>query len=252
MKYSGLNTKIIGCTQERGGGAMITNSGLISLAKNTLQREGLNTFLGKLAAFPRNFISGCMFKRFFVYKHIIIARDEAKYLPRIRDYSFHIIESHAQAEKLAGEGLNVYTGFKQAGRFLDTGAIAFCVFIGRDLAHIGWLALNEDAKSSFEPWPYPVDFPYQGCTGGTETKKEYEGNGLMTYVYYKRFEYLRQKGIFSVKNIVETSNTASNKVHSKFNPLRKRGFYLRIGYWWQFWCEMPDKTAKLNHRERTG
>ena len=221
---------------------MINNSSLISLAKNTLQKDGLSTFLGKLAAFPHNFMSGCMFKRFYVYEHRIIARNEADYLPKALDFIFHIVESHDQAEKLAREGLNVYTGFEQARKYLDKGAIAFCIFAGNKLAHNGWLALSDEAKSSFEPWPYRVNFPYQGCTGGTETKKEFEGNGLMTYVYYKRFEYLRQRGIFSAKNIVDTTNIASNKVHGKFNPLRKRGYYLRIGYWWQFWWETPDKA----------
>jgi len=56
--------------------------------------------------------------------------------------------------------------FVMARRMLDKGAIAFCIFLKGEIAHIGWIALSEEAHKAvdnlptkwiFEPWrPAPV------------------------------------------------------------------------------------------------
>lgn len=204
---------------------MASESSIFSRAKTLLKRKGLIAFLRRALTFPLR-ILGFRYKTFYVYEHHICERNEADFLPRIKDFSFHIINSRQQAEEMASLGLPL----PGSVRFqVDSGAIGFFVFVGNKVAHIGWLALNEKAKNSFDPYPYPVDFPREACTGGTFTIPEFEGKGLMTYVYYQRFEYLRKMGILRSRSIVETSNVASQKVQEKFKPGKSRGYYLKIG-----------------------
>ena len=131
-----------------------------------------------------------------------------------------IITSNQQAGELVARGFDDFRrSFINARQGLDKGAIAFCVFIGRELAHIGWVALNEEAKNTFDDLPYHVDFSNrEACTGGTVTIPKYEGNGLMTYGYFKRFQFLNERGIARSRNVVATSNLVSQKVHAKFGP----------------------------------
>ena len=215
---------------------MANKLSLLSRAKIILKREGFIAFLRRALTFPLRRIPGYDYKTFYVYEHNIRERNEADFLPRIKDFTFHVVTSNQQAEEMARMGLDIYPDNKFARIRLHRGAIAFCVFVGTKLVHIGWLALNERAKNSFDPYPYPVDFPRVACTGGTRTIPEFEGKGLMTYVYYKRFDYLRQKGILRSRNAVETSNSASQKVHEKFAPKKSRGYYLKVGRW-RFWRE---------------
>jgi L-amino acid N-acyltransferase YncA len=100
--------------------------------------------------------------------------------------------------------------------------------------------MNEEAKKCFDVLPYRVDFSgKQACTGGTWTHPKYRGKGLMGYGYYKRFEFLREKGFKSSRNGVEVGNTASNKVHARFGPrIYGRGRYLKV-FGWKSWKEMP-------------
>jgi len=62
------------------------------------------------------------------------------------------------------------------------------------------VALNEEAKNTFDFIPYEVYFSNnQACTGGTETVPEYRGRGLMVYGYFERFKFLREMGFQQVR-----------------------------------------------------
>jgi hypothetical protein len=229
---------------------MINNQSLILRAKNIFREDGLKGLIYKGLTFPARLLASFKFRKFYIYEHDIIERKEADFYPRIPSLTFYIVTSNRGGEELASQGLNIYSISRETHQWLDKGAIAFCFFSGRKLCHIGWLALNEEAKNTFEPWPYRVNFPQEACTGGTQTVPEFEGKGLMTYGYYRRFEYLRLNGIKKSRNIVETSNLASQKVHEKFSPRKSRGYYLRFGYW-QFWKERQLEKRKIPVKERT-
>ena len=124
--------------------------------------------------------------------------------------------------------------WRRAERGLEHEGVAFCVFVGRELAHIGWVAFTKEAKDTFDPLPYRVNFSdNQACTGGTWTEPKFRGQGLMTYIYFKRFEFLRQMGIKTTRNAVETDNISSQKVHAKFGlTVLAEARYLRLIYWY--------------------
>ncbi len=186
-------------------------------------------------------VSFFRYENYYLYEHTFKERNEADFLPRTQDFTFKIVSSNQQADELAAAGLEFRSNFANARRGLDKGAIAFCVFIGQELAHIGWAALSEEARKLFESLPYyGVNFSNkQACTGGTWTNPKYRGKGLMTYGYLKRFQFLKEKGIKSSRNAVEAGNIASQKVHAKFGPkIYAKARYLKI-LWWKYWKETP-------------
>lgn len=179
----------------------------------------------------------------YLYEHKIIERRETDFLPRIQDFTVKIISSNQEANDLVADGLEDFRLYVFYGKeALDLGAIAFCIYVDKALAHVGWAAFSEKGKAHIDPLPFHVAFSAgEACTGGTRTIARFEGKGLMTYGYYLRLEYFRKKGIVASKNSVATDNIASQKVHAKFNPkIYAQARYIRI-FGLQFWKERPFK-----------
>jgi len=177
----------------------------------------------------------------YLYEHSVIPRDHTQFLPRLASWELRVMHSNDEADAVAAEGLEDFReSFVFAHRSLKSGAVAFCVYAGPELAHVGWLAVDARGKRCVDKLPYRVAFEaHQACTGGTYTIPRYRGKGLMAYVYYERFEYLRARGYTSVHNSVRVSNTASQKAHARFNPtIYGVGRYRKV-LWWQSWREEP-------------
>jgi hypothetical protein len=188
------------------------------------------------------FLVGYFFRydNYYLYEHTLRERNEADFLPKIQDFTFKIITTSQQADELVAAGFDFGSHHPSERRGLDKGAVAFCFFINGELAHIGRVAVNEAAKNCFDSLPYRVNFSAkQGCTGGTWTNPKYRGSGLMVYGYFKRFEFLREKGFKSSRNAVDAGNIVSQKAHGKFGPkVYGRGRYLKI-FGWKSWKETP-------------
>jgi RimJ/RimL family protein N-acetyltransferase len=214
--------------------------GRFSRAQEILRTEGLTALFGKT---PRYLLwkLGRLGRYLFeyrvcyLYEHTMKERNEADYLPRLPDFTLKIISTNEEADEVARDGFqDIRRMWKRAGHALDHGGVAFCVFVGPELAHIGWVATNKKAKDTFDTLPYRVDFASaQACTGGTWTRPKYRGNGLMNYICFKRFQYLRASGIKTSRNAVETDNTASQKSHARFGPrVLAEARYLRVIRWY--------------------
>ena len=176
-------------------------------------------------------------RRFFtygnydIYAYSMEERNEDNFFPKIRDFDFRIVNSNEEADRLAESlGYDFRHFLVNARRSLDKGAVAFCIFVDGEIAHIGWVGMSKEAKNSFDRVPYFVDFAHgEACTGGTETILKYRNKGLMAYSYFKRFQYMRDKGITISRNCVATDNVASQKAHAKFNPqITARARYFRL------------------------
>ena len=208
---------------------------MLRRAKDIFQTEGLITLLGRSFDFVRRW--SFRYGRYYLYKHTIEERNEADFTPRIPNLKFKIISTAEEADELAATtGFDIRRRFANARNSLDKGAIAFCFFVEGEIAHIGWVALSEEAKNTFDDLPYKVDFANnEACTGGTETISEYRGKGLMAYGYFKRLQFLREKGITASRNAVIKSNIASQRAHAKFSPkICAEARYLKL-LWWKFW-----------------
>ncbi len=216
-------------------------SWLIRRAKQILQTEGLIPLVRR--GFPFVVRRFFRYETYYLYEHIPINirnLNEADFMPKIDNFNFKIVSTGREADELEAEGLEFLSQAVNARESLDKGAIAFCIFVGPELAHIGWVAMTEEAKRYVDPFPYRVNFGNdEACTGGTVTTPKYRGKGLMTYGYWKRFQYIEERGVRISRNAVITNNIASNKVHAKFNPrICARARYLRI-LWWKWWKEKP-------------
>ncbi len=147
------------------------------------------------------------------------------------------MHSSEDADLVAAEGFEDFREtFVFAPRCLEMGAVAFCVYVGKKLAHVGWLAVDARGKNVVDRLPFHVSFDEgQACTGGTHTIPRFRGKGLMPYGYYERFEYLRSRGFTSSRNSVDVDNVASHKAHARFNPtIYGIGRYRRV-LWWTSW-----------------
>ena len=137
--------------------------------------------------------------------------------------------------------------YPNAWRSLDSGAIAFCVFTNNEVAHIGWVGTTEKAKQSIDNLPYHVDFANgEACTDGTRTAPKHGRLGLMVYGYFKRMEFLGEKGHVLLRCAVATDNIASQRAHARFNPkIRAKARLLKV-LWWQSWRETAlDKDTVI-------
>jgi signal peptidase I len=171
----------------------------------------------------------------YLYEHTIKERPETDFLPAMQNYTLKIVATNQEADELAKNGFqDLRKHWRTARQGLEAGGIAFCVFVGRELAHIGWVAMSYKAKNTCDSLPYRVGFSSgEACTGGSWTWPKYRGKGLMKYIYFKRFQYLLEKGIKTSRNAVEVTNIASQKVHARFNPrIYARARYLRLGKWY--------------------
>ena len=226
---------------------MRTSSMLLIRVKYILRTEGLISLVNRTVVFLIRHIF--CYETFYLYEHTTGNHNEADFMPRMQDFTVKLVATNQQASELVANGFEDFRGcLLNSRRGLDNGAIILCIFRGLELAHTGWVAMTEEAKCTFDPPPYQVNFSdNQACTGGTITVPKYRGKGLMAYGYFKRFEYLRKHGITTSRNAVNTGNVTSQKVHAKFGPI----IYARARYIktlrWKFWKEMPiEHTAVTN------
>ncbi len=220
----------------------------ISRARNILATEGIKAFTVRSWRYLVSSVLGLEFKRFNLIEHCLIERPEDLYRPKFENLTTKVITTNAQADEAAGEGFEDFRKFDlgvDPRKCFDAGAVAFCFYAGRELAHIGWVALTREAQDTFDNLPYRVDFAHgQACTGGTVTISKFRGRGLMTYGYFKRLEYLRERGYKTSRNVVEVHNKASLNVHAKFESrICARAYYLKVGRR-IFWKETPIRASQ--------
>ena len=212
---------------------------LIPRAREVLREEGVRSVLTRGLPIVRSWFFE--YGNYYLYEHILEDGNEADFLPKINNFTFRIVSSNEEADALAkSTGVDFRKHFIDSRKRLDKGAIAFCLFIDGEAAHTGWVALNEEARKSVDSLPYKIDFANgEACTGGTGTLTKYRGKGLMVYGYFKRFQFLWEKGVRISRNAVDVRNIASQHAHAKFNhKICARGRYLKI-LWWKSWKELP-------------
>jgi len=216
---------------------------MLKRAKDILKTEGLKPLLTRGFDFVKVWF--LEYGDYYLYEYTLKERNEADFLPQIQDFTLKIISSNEEADKLAeAMGSDFRRRFVTARSMLDKGAIAFCILVKGEIAHIGWVALSEEAQKAVDNLPHRVDFlDHEAYTGGTETISQYRGMGLMAYGYVKRFQFLKGQGIVVSRSAVAKSNIASQKAHAKFSPrVYAEARHLRL-LWWHFWKEKPLAQA---------
>jgi hypothetical protein len=193
----------------------------------------------------------------YLYEHdvesIIRRRAGNEYLPRFPDFHLEIISTKEQAAWLALYGHDIRSFAFFAHRSLGKGGVAFCVFVGKELASICWIALTKEAKDNIAPPPYYVDFSREACLGSGMTAREYQGRGLFIYTAYCMYRFLRERGIATARSDVPSGNFPSHKAHAYVGAtVYARVRYLKI-LWWQFRRESAVSSVlpiERRHRPR--
>ena len=217
---------------------------LFTVTKHILQTEGLPPLLRRGFAF----LAGYFFQygTYYLYEidisKVLKQNSEHDFLPDIPNFTLKIVSQNEQADELAREGFEFRSQVINARKRLGKRAIAFCIFVGRELASIGWISLTQQAKDSLVELPFKVDFSNrEACTGGAVTGLKYRNSGLMRYNYFKRLEFLKENGRLRDRAAVAKSNIAAQtgvaKISDNINIYAEARFLKLL--WWKFWWETP-------------
>jgi len=166
-------------------------------AKEIYRTEGLTPLLRRGFAF----VVRCFFRyeTYYLYElptENVRELNEADFVPNIDNFILKTISTNQEADDLEADGFEFRSQVDNARERLDNGAIAFCIFVGQELAHIGWVAMSQEAKDSLNEPPYKTDYSeHEAWWGGVWTDPKYRRMGLLTYADIKRLGFLLDKGI---------------------------------------------------------
>jgi len=161
-------------------------------------------------------------------------------MPKIDGFTLKIVSTNEEADELEKEGLEFRSQVRSARQNLDKGAIAFCLFVGQELAHRRWIAISNEVKDTIGEPPYRIDFSNnEFSNGGTWTNPKYRGMGLSTYADFHMYQFMKERGKTIHRATIARGNTAAQKAYGKFTPkMCAEARYLRI-LWWKSWKEKP-------------
>ena len=216
---------------------------LFERAKQIYQTQGLLSMLRRAFLF----LAYCLleYRSYYLTEHShenIQQLKEADFIPKVDDITFKMVTSSQEADELGANGYEFSSyprGFDDR-KALDSGAIASCIFVGRELAAIGWVALVQEAMDSLNERPMKVDFSGEDAfIGAVWTNPKYRRMGFRTYRVFKLRQFLLDKGITTTKGCVTKGNIAGLVSGARIgDSIYAEGHYLRI-LWWKFWKEEP-------------
>ena len=218
---------------------------LLRRAKYIYQADGPLTLARKLIAFAAGWVF--TYETYYLYaKDSSTCREDSgsDFVPEVDGLSFRVIYTNEEADELEAEGFHFREYAYDARSRLDKGAVAFCVFVGHELANIGWLSPTQQAKDSLNEPPARVDFSSgEASGGGVWTNPKYRRMGLHLYCGIKRDEWWLDKGILKMKWVVARRNVPVVTAESKVgNPVYAEGRLVKV-LWWKHWREKPLASA---------
>ena len=160
---------------------------LFRSAKGIYQTEGWLSLARRVTAFS----AGQVFKyeSYYLYENNGSSdrkRIESDFVPKVDGLTFRMICTNKEADALEAQGFHFRKYVFGTRSKLDKGAIAFCTFIGNELANIGWLCTTQQAKDGLNEPPARVDFlKHEVWEGGSWTNPKYRRMGLYRYCSLK-------------------------------------------------------------------
>ena len=216
-------------------------SWLLRRANIILKDEGLLPLVRRVFPFVvRHFLQ---YENYYLYElatENVRKFSEADFMPKIDSFTLKIVSTNEEADELEKEGLEFRSQIISARQNLDKGAMAFCLFVGQELAHRRWVAMSDEVKNSIGEPPYRIDFSNnEFSNGGTWTNPKYRGKGLSTYVSFHMYQFMKERGKTTHRGIIARGNIAAQKAYAKLGPKTvAEARYLKI-LWWKLWKEKP-------------
>ena len=218
-------------------------SSLFTRAVQTYRSEGLRSVLWRgLRFISSRFIE---YRTYYLTEHTPGADDEAgedDVVPRVEGVTFTMVTSSEEAQRLeaTGYGFRFHPHGFDDRKALERGAVASCVFVGPELAAVGWCALTQRAMDTLDEPPMKVDFSGGDAFIGTVwTKPRYRRMGLRTYRVTMLRRFLLERGVKKTRGCVARGNSpALSSGASVGDSVYAEGRYLRV-LWWKWWQERP-------------
>ena len=130
-----------------------TLSAWTNRAKLAYQTEGIASLFKMVSQYLTSHIY--YYHQYYLNKRPIREGLISKRLPRIQNFIVKVITSNKQADELVAEGFEDFRSHTlDAVKFLDKGAIAFCIFVEREFACIHWIGITAEAKRVLLPAPF--------------------------------------------------------------------------------------------------
>ena len=225
---------------------------LLRRAKRIRRTEGLASLAGRAFAFVVGHIF--QYQTYYLLERNlenVRTQDEADFLPRMEDFTLAMVSSNRQADELEADGLEFRSHTLNARKALDRGAVAFCIFVGRELGSIGWVAMTQEAKDCLGEPPYKIDvLSNQASVAAVWTDPKYRRLGLREYGAFKRHRFMLDCGVRTRRIAILKRNIAFHMGSAKAGSQPYAvGRHLRV-LWWMSWKERPltpqerEATAK--------
>jgi len=215
---------------------MTTLRHIIDRARDILKTEGLVSLLRN----GLKFLVRPFFSYTTIYLYETIPEDfrplnETDFKPKINNFSLKTVSTNQEADRLEAEGLEFRSRAGSNQQLLDKGAIAFCFFVGRELANIGWIRMTEEAADT----KMKVDYSNNEVQSGFAwTNPKYRRMGFQQYSCFKRRQFVFRQGKTVYRAYIDKSNMASQAAISRVASKYGEGRHLKI-MWWQSQKEKP-------------
>lgn len=209
-------------------------------ARQVYRTDGLVSLLRR----GFRFLVYCVFeyRSFWLYAERpkdIPTLNEADFMPKISNFIPKVVSSNVEADQLEAQGFEFRSQIPDARELLDGGAIALCIFVGRELANMGWLVTSQQAMDILGGPPCRVDFAGKEIVGmGAWTNPKYRRLRLRAYNRFMSLQVSRERGVEVKRGVIAKRNVAAMKSRPAVNPPCAEGRYLRI-LWWKSWKETP-------------
>jgi hypothetical protein len=214
---------------------------LFRRGRDILQEEGIVPFIQAALMFLKGFFS-FSYNTYYIYENDL---NGPRFMPKVQNVSLEILYTAQGFDELVNNGFTFSSwDIDDLKNKTRRGAIAFCVFVNRNLAHRTYVGLSEEARNGAAPFPLAIDWRNETWSGFSRTHPNYQRMGLFLYVYSEIFAFLRERGISKDKFTIEKNNIASNsallKMDSKIIGEGRRFKFLGCILW-------EEKLAEKTH-----
>jgi len=218
---------------------------IVERAAKVYKNEGITAvFRSTLRYVLKNVFSH---ETYYLLKRVVadVELRPEKQIDFISELTTSAIKSNAEADEIARgfEDFRSYT--MNAHRILDAGGIAFCLYIGKEVANIGWIAVTERAKNAMTDIPFHVAFDNnEAYLGYSYTVPKFRRKRLRYYGSLLRYQLMREMGIETKRSAIRTNNYAALNASNfkKGQIIYARARYLRfmgLKFWKEYPMEVP-------------
>ena len=211
--------------------AFVPRDILYQRAKYILRNEGWWAFIRQGFSFVGNLFFS--YGNYHIYERELSKLSGAELTPKIPCTTLKIVATTHELEELLVQGFNInpYFNMEELKRRINKGMILFCVFVGKNLAHRSFVALNRKANVDPVLSTSITNWQNEASIGPCTTLSEDRGLNLYPYTLFQICRYLQGE------NKQNAKITTSKQNASSIRGIERAGFkicgkarYLRLFY----------------------